>query len=79
MIVRDLVDLETREDLKSKAVNTVAPIKYTVHKNVETVKDSAAHAEQEGCNVIKDFHEKSEDVKKYIKLPKIFRRNLINL
>lgn len=33
---------ETREDLKKKAVNTVATIKDTFRKKAETVKDSAA-------------------------------------
>ena len=54
---------ETREDLKSKAVDTMETIKDTVQKNVETVKDSAVHAAQEVRNAIKEVHEKTEGVK----------------
>jgi gas vesicle protein len=53
---------ETRVDLKKKAVNTLE----TVRKKAETMKDSAAHAAYEVCNVIKDVHEKAEDEKKDI-------------
>jgi len=58
---------ETREDLKKKALNIGETIKGTVQKKAETVKDSAAHAAQEVCNVIKDVHGKAEGVKKDIK------------
>lgn len=58
---------ETREGLKRKSVNIAESIKETVQKKVETVKDSAAHAEQEVSNIIKDVHEKTEGVKKEIK------------
>lgn len=71
--------IEIRGDLLKKAINTVGTITYTVHRKLETAKDSEAHAEQEICNVIKDVHVETEDVKKYIKLPKIYQRNLINL
>jgi gas vesicle protein len=58
---------ETREDLKKKSLNIVETIKGTVQKKAETVKDSAAHAAQEVCNVIKDVHGKTEGIKKEIK------------
>jgi len=58
---------ETREDLKKKAVNTVGTIKEIVQKKLGTVKDSAAHAAQEVCNVIKDVHGKTEGVKNDVK------------
>ncbi|HWP96058.1 MAG TPA: YtxH domain-containing protein [Syntrophomonadaceae bacterium] len=51
---------ETREDLGKSAVSTVAAIKDTVQQKTETVKNSAALAAQEVCNVIKDVHEKTE-------------------
>jgi len=79
MIGKDLLDLETREDLKREGVNPVATIKYTMHTKVETAKDLAAYGEQEVCNVIKEVHGEMEVVKMYNKPPKIFRSNSINL
>ena len=51
---------ETRAGLKEKALNAAESIKDTVQKKVETVKDSAAHAAQEVCSVVKDIHGKTE-------------------
>jgi len=58
---------QTREDLKENAVNTVDTIKDTVQKKAEMVKDSAAQAEQEAANIIKDIYGKTEGVKKDLK------------
>jgi len=58
---------ETREDLKKKTIDMIETIKDTVKKKVETAKDSANHAAQEVCNVIKDVHGKTEAVKKDVK------------
>lgn len=58
---------EAREDFKKKAIDTVETIKDTVRKKIETAKDSANHAAQEVCNVIKDVHGKTEAVKKDVK------------
>ncbi len=67
MLIAPKSGKETRENMKIKAVNAVETIKDTVHKKVETAKDSAAYAEQEIANIIKDIHGKTEDVKKDIK------------
>lgn len=74
---------------EKKAGNTVGIIKDTVQKQVETVKESAVHAEQEVSTIIKKVHGRTEGVKKdmkdgchekfpkiFIKLPKIFRKSL---
>ncbi len=55
---------ETREDLMRKSVSTVEAIKATVQKKAETVKDSAAHAAQEICNIVQDVHGNMEGVKR---------------
>lgn len=40
-----------------------------------TAEDSAAHSEQEVCKVIRDVKVEMEDIKKYIKPPKIHLKN----
>jgi|GEM_PF-5564957 len=79
MIGRDLLDLEKREDLKREALNTIATMKYTFHKTVDTMRDSEVYAEQKTYDVLKDVHGKTEGVKIYVKPPKIFQSKLINL
>lgn len=58
---------ETRENMRKKVVNIAKTIKSSVQKKVETAKDSAAHAEQEFSDMIKDVYGKTESVTKEIK------------
>jgi hypothetical protein len=55
-----------REDMKN-AISTVETINNTIQENADNLKNSAAHASKEVCNIINDVSKKTEGVKKDIK------------